>query len=300
MRTEDLRYFLAVATTGKLGPASDLTGISQPGLTKAIARLEAELGGALFQRTGRGMQLTELGAVFEARAARITSELGDAMSEARALNPLEGVLRIGVAPSVEPMLARACARLLSQRPLLRVELTVQITDQLEIAVGGGRLDVAIVSRSKEFADEMLFMPIAHDEVLIVAPEAHPLARARLPLQMRDLVPHAWALPPRGHLTRRRMDDAFTEKGLPLPVTRLENEFSLSAFRLVAECGLLTACTSYTLHMVVDDRLQPLDVQDFQWRRQIGVLSRRGVSMAPLAQDLLRLLTEDLEREAATG
>jgi DNA-binding transcriptional LysR family regulator len=291
MRTEDLRYFLAVAATGKLGPASDLTGISQPGLTKAIARLETELGGALFQRTGRGMQLTELGTTFEARATRIAGELSDAMSEARALNPLEGVLRIGVAPSIEPMLSRACARLMAQRPLLRVELTVQITDQLEIAVGGGRLDLAIVSRSKEFAEEMLFLPITHDQVWIVAPKVHPLARAGQPLQLKDLVEQAWALPPRGHITRRHMDEAFTAKGLPPPVTRLENEFSMSAYRLIADCGLLTACTTYTLHMLAHESLQPLNVEDFLWRRQIGVLTRRGLSLAPLAQDLMHLLTE---------
>lgn len=295
MRTEDLRYFLAVASTGKLGPASELTGISQPGLTKSIARLEAELGGALFQRTGRGMQLTELGKVFEARASRISSELGDAMSEARALHPLEGVLRVGVAPSIEPMLARACARLMGQRPLLRVELTVQITDHLEIAVADGRLDIAIVSGVKEFTDEMLFRPIAQDRVWIVAPDGHALMQIGRPLLLSDLVHHGWALPPRGHLTRRRMDEAFAEKGLPPPTPRLENDYSLSAFRLIAECGLLTVCTAYTLHMLVDDRFHPLDIHDFQWERRIGVLSRRGVSLSPLAQDFLHLLTQDVPR-----
>lgn len=292
MRTEDLRYFLAVAVTGKLGSASDLIGISQPGLTKAIARLEAELGGALFQRTGRGMQLTELGVVFESRAARIAGELSDAMSEARALNPLEGVLRIGVAPSIEPLLAGACARLMAQRPLLRLELTVQITDQLEVAVSDGRLDIAIVSRFKESSDELSFRPITRDRVWIVATETHPLVKAGQPVHLRDLLAHGWALPPRGHLARRRMDEAFMERGLQPPQPRLENTFNLSAFRLIAECGLLTPCTSYVLNMLVNDRMMVLDVQDFFWERQIGVLSRQGLSMAPLAQDLLRMITQD--------
>lgn len=293
MRTEDLRYFLAVATTGKLGPASDLTGISQPGLTKAIARLESELGGALFQRTGRGMQLTELGAVFEARAARIVGELSDAMSEARALNPLEGVLRIGVAPSIEPLLAPACARLMVQRPLLRLEFSVQITDHLEVAVADGRLDMAIVSRVKEFGDELRFLPITSDRVLIVASETHPLVQAGRPVYLRDLLSHPWALPPRGHTTRRRMEEAFVAQGLHPPQPRLENEFNLSAFRLIAACGLLTPCTTYVLNMLDNERIKALDVLDFCWERQIGVLSRQGLSMAPLAQDLLRMLTQEV-------
>ena len=293
MRTEDLQYFLAVARAGKLGSATDIAGISQPGLTKAIARLELELGGPLFLRTGRGMQLTELGRSFETRANRIVDELGIAMEEARTLHPLQGVLRIGVAPSIEPLLAPACARLMTRRPLLRVELMVLITDYLVSAVGSGRLDLAIAARLRDMPDDLSFIHVGEDERHIVVSAEHELARAGAPVMLKDLVDHDWALPRKESAVRRYVEEAFASKGLRQPVIRLENEFSMSAYSIISECGLLAVTTPYVFGMVPSQHLVALKVLDFEWKREIGILVKRDGSANPLVQDFIDLLLDDM-------
>ena len=131
MRTEDLRYFLSVAKVGTLGLASEALGITQPGLTKAIGRLESELGGALFHRTGRGMVLTELGASFERRAQHMIEEMNHAMAEARAYSPVEeGVIRLGIAFQLQPLALSLCGQFLKRRPLVRFEMQQSISDHL--------------------------------------------------------------------------------------------------------------------------------------------------------------------------
>ncbi|MEO0912383.1 MAG: LysR family transcriptional regulator, partial [Pseudomonadota bacterium] len=61
MELHQLRYFLAVAETLNFTRAAEECGVSQPSLTRAIQKLEAEMGGPLFRREGRRTHLTELG-----------------------------------------------------------------------------------------------------------------------------------------------------------------------------------------------------------------------------------------------
>ena len=65
-----MRAFLEVAHCGSLSRAAIALGSSQPTLSRQIAQLEAHLGSALFERTTRGVRLTEVGA-----ALRVPAEL---------------------------------------------------------------------------------------------------------------------------------------------------------------------------------------------------------------------------------
>ena len=66
-----LRAFLEVANSGSLSRAAAALGSSQPTLSRQIAQLEAQLGQALFERTTRGVRLTEAGAALRAPAERM-------------------------------------------------------------------------------------------------------------------------------------------------------------------------------------------------------------------------------------
>ncbi len=294
MRSEDLRYFLAVVSAGKLGTASDLLGISQPGLTKAIGRLETELGGTLFRRTGRGVELTEFGQAFEQRARRMTQELDRAMADARALNPQQGVIRLGIAPALEPVVLNLIARFVRTRPLVRFELMVQITDYLEIGLSGGRIDLAVASESGLFAEELAFQPLGHDEVRVAAPCDHPLAGRERVLHLRDLVPFEWALPSPDIAMRRHLVQAFRAQQLPEPHVRIENEYGSGILMLAAHSGLLTLCNPYVHRRVPAGTLAVLDTADFRWQRRIGLLTRRGFPLSPISADFV----DELARQPA--
>ena len=284
MRSEDLQYFLAVASMGKLGQVSDQLGISQPGLTKAIVRLETELGSPLFVRTGRGMQLTEFGQAFERRARRMTLEVSEALRESRTMAPLEGVLRLGVAPALIAMTTEVCAQLIRNRPLLRIDLMVQITDYLEIALSSGRIDVAVASQSELFGKEFNFNHLARDEIAIVAPVNHPLMNK--PLKLADLGEQLWALPHRDIAMRRHLDSLFREQGLSEPMARMEWEWGAGVYEVIAQAQMLTIASPYLLSQFPAQRLAPLDVRDFHWTREVGLLTRKDQPMTPIATDFV--------------
>ena len=61
IKLRDLRVFMAVANAGTMGRAAAQLAVSQPVISKSIADLEHALGVRLFERSRRGVELTEFG-----------------------------------------------------------------------------------------------------------------------------------------------------------------------------------------------------------------------------------------------
>ncbi|PSJ43556.1 LysR family transcriptional regulator [Allosphingosinicella deserti] len=83
MDTERLRAFVALAEHGHFARAAHRLNITQPGLTKRIHALEAELGGALFDRQRQPAGVTPLGRLLLPQARRILSDIDALVDDAR-------------------------------------------------------------------------------------------------------------------------------------------------------------------------------------------------------------------------
>ena len=95
-----LRVFEAVVRTGSFAAAADALSFTPSAISQQMARLEAEVGTVLVERTARGVQVTPAGALLHARSRRILSEAQEAYAELNALAGLRsGRLRIGSFPS---------------------------------------------------------------------------------------------------------------------------------------------------------------------------------------------------------
>lgn len=81
MDLQQLKYFKAVATIGKISEAADSLFISAPALSTSIARLEKELGVSLFDRAGNRIVLNTQGEIFLRHVTRILSQLEIAREE---------------------------------------------------------------------------------------------------------------------------------------------------------------------------------------------------------------------------
>ncbi|MGP3590112.1 LysR family transcriptional regulator [Vagococcus sp. WN89Y] len=101
MELRYLRYFVTIARTGHFTHAAEALGMSQPPLSQQIQRLEKEVGTKLFNRSGRGVELTEAGKVFYKDACVILNLADSALIKAKGIaRGVNGIFSLGIDSSV--------------------------------------------------------------------------------------------------------------------------------------------------------------------------------------------------------
>ncbi|WP_199435179.1 LysR family transcriptional regulator [Qaidamihabitans albus] len=143
-----LRVIDAVARHGSVTAAARELHYTQPTVSHHLARLEAETGAQLLQRTGRGIRLTPAGQLLAFRATEILGRIDAADAELSAHVGLSaGRVRLASFSSViGSLIPRAVAALTDKHPGLQIGLTdTQPPEALEM-LRTGRIDVAVIFR----------------------------------------------------------------------------------------------------------------------------------------------------------
>lgn len=293
METRDLDYLLSVEKYGGIGKAADALGISQPALTKAIQRMESQVGLPLFERTKNGVLPTVAGALFIARARKIALEYEDALKEMRAIRSGDqGVLRVGYSPTVpNALVLGACRQLMKERPAARLRLRRRLARDLMDLLATGELDLAVAPEPQEDAGEFSAIALFRDTLSVLADEAHPLHR-KGNLRLADLAEQEWLLPGPTIPLRRQVDAAFRQQGLAEPRLRVETDFgSTSLLHLLRGTMMLCVAGTESFDMLAGLRALNLDTGELDLGRHIGVILRTGAYLSPLAARLIELLQE---------
>lgn len=144
MDFNQVRYFLAVADTLNFTRASEKCSVSQPALTQAIKRLEAELGGELIHRDGRNTKLTKLGKLLRSHFEQIDHTRKLVTVTAKAVHADEDAeLNIGLMCTVGPrILARVMNEFQTLNPMVSLTLHDVTPDSLPEMLLSGVLDGA--------------------------------------------------------------------------------------------------------------------------------------------------------------
>ncbi len=143
-----LRILVAVARHGSVTAAARALNYAQPSVSHHLARLEAETGATLTQRSGRGIQLTDAGRLLAGRAEEILGRLDAAERElaAHVKNRQERIRLAGFASALATIVPAALSRLAAGHPgidLLLAEAEPPVAMQM---LRAGQVDVALVVR----------------------------------------------------------------------------------------------------------------------------------------------------------
>jgi DNA-binding transcriptional LysR family regulator len=211
-----LEQFLAVADERNIGRAAERLSMTQPPLTQAIQRLERAMGVKLFDRTGRGVELTVAGRSFREDAERMRAAHDAAIRRTRRVAAgLEGAVDIGFAVSLAyrfaPDLLRAGAAAL---PELTLHLVQTRTMHMFDAVRSGQLDMAFTRGPVERVDGLVVSEVGRENTVVVLPKRHRLAQKRT-LALADLRDEPLVLPSEQSLpgVAAQMRRAFREAGV---------------------------------------------------------------------------------------
>lgn len=140
-----LTHVVATARYGSFTAAAERVGVTQSAVTKSIAELERQLGYTVFNRTARGVSLTEEGRVFVEGATRLLDDAKELLrGKSASHDPYAGVLRIGVCPaSIEWLLVQPSALLLSRHPNVRLDISGSSFERMVQQLRTGGVDVAL-------------------------------------------------------------------------------------------------------------------------------------------------------------
>lgn len=241
MTLEQLRIFVEVAERRHMTRAAEALHLTQSAVSAAVAALEARYGARLFERVGRGIELSAAGAAFlpEARAV-----LAQAEAAVAALDDLAGLrrgtLNLAASQTVSNYwLPGRMAKFAQAYPGVSLRLSVGNTAQVAERVSAGAADLGFVEGRIE-APDLVRRQVAVDRLGLYAATAHPLV-GHYPI-LSDLRAAAWVVRETGSGTRSHMEAALAAAGLPIGQMQVlfeapSNEACLAA---VAAGGLLTA------------------------------------------------------------
>lgn len=144
MTDRRLSYIVAAARYGSFTRAAAQVGVTQSAITKSVADLERQLGYEIFDRTARGIIMTDEGKLFVERAARLLEETDELLGVgATSDDPYADVLRIGVCPnSIEWLLLAPLRKLMARYPQIRLHVSGATSEQVIRQLRTGTIDVA--------------------------------------------------------------------------------------------------------------------------------------------------------------
>jgi DNA-binding transcriptional LysR family regulator len=238
MTLEQLRIFVEVAERGHVTRAAEALRMSQPAASAAIAALEAAHGIRLFDRVGRGIELTEAGALFlaEARAVLARAEAAElVLSELGGLR--RGTLSVQASQTIAGYwLPRHLVAFRRAHPGIGIRLGIGNTAQVAAAVREGAAEIGFVEGAID--DPLLAIEqVARDQLVVVVGAGHPWAvLGRLEPGM---VPQSdWVLREPGSGTRSVFEAALQAAGVPSGALPVALELpSNEAVRAAVEAGL---------------------------------------------------------------
>ncbi|MDE9451916.1 LysR family transcriptional regulator [Aliiroseovarius sp. Z3] len=177
MDLNQVRYFLNLAESLNFTEAARVSGVSQPSLTKAIQRLEDELGGPVLFRDGKDTRLTALGRDLIVEFMRIQSALTNIHELAE--NSIAGRSRkinIGVASTIAPRTFSAFwAHILRELPEVELHLHPLEPGETETEVLSGKYDICLLTNPPEPNFKLAIQPLFEEQLRLALANDHPLS-----------------------------------------------------------------------------------------------------------------------------
>ena len=290
MILHQLRIFQAVAKHGGFNRASQDLHLSQPGISINIKKLEEELGVKLFERLGRTIQLTDAGRVVEEYVARLMGGLTEMRQAIEDMKGLEvGQIRCGAATTVGIyLLPKLLVQFKQQFPKVETQLSVERSAKIEEKVLSNDLDLGFVGDSFGAASRLETRASFRDELVMIAPQSHELARFRK-VSAKKLNVLPLILGPRGSYTRKIIEKNLDRAGIPYRcVMEVENTEVIKA--AVAEgLGISIISLARIQQEVKTGLLKPVKISGVSIERQFKLITVKNRKLSSPLKAFLELI-----------
>jgi DNA-binding transcriptional LysR family regulator len=174
MEMHQIRYFLAVCETLNFTRAADACNVTQPALTRAIQKLEEELGGLLLRRERSLTHLTDFGRLLYPQLKKVHDDTEAAKSTAKQFLKLEdAALNVGVMCTVGPAhFMSFLSQFRMSNPGVELTLTEGVPQRLSELLLEGKLDLAVMAQPEAFDERLEVVPLYQERFMVAFPSGH--------------------------------------------------------------------------------------------------------------------------------
>lgn len=288
-----LHAFVAIAERGSFQHAAAHLNLSQTALSHRIRKLEEDLGVKLLSRTTREVSLTQAGLRLLPQVKDAIENLAVSLDQLR----LEGrhrqeTLSIGCLPTIASgRLPRALQQFQERHPHVVVHIFDHSAAEISDLVQAGTVEFGITmvaAHRWDFDIEMLIK----DPFTLVCPEDHPLA-SRSSLNWSELAEEPLIRISSRAGNRIIIDDALGSRRESL-CWRFEVQHIQTALALVRAGVALTVVPRLSIDTIDERGLKLVALRNPSITRQLGIVSKRGVPLSPLADELRKIIVRTFE------
>jgi len=280
-----------VARASGIGRAAETLGLSQPALSKAIARLERHAGTPLLRRLPRGIELTDAGHALYERACVAAANLEDGLQAARDIGGGNaGLLRMGMTPATSHFVLGALfPRLRQERPAAVLKITTAFGDELFTRLQQQDLSFAVGPMPPQMPDGVTFEVLYDEGFSVVFSQDHALA-TKSELTAADLEGIEVAATGPDEAARQVAEHTLRSLGLRPPRVVVEANALETLLFAAATSQLVTLIPTNTPshHLPVGLVTRPLPRAVVQ--RQIALFIGSGY-VSPVAERAMQLLRD---------
>ncbi len=273
MDYDQLGSFLEVAKLQSFSRAAEKLFRTQPAISAQVRLLEQECGEKLFDRSGKKVLMTPGGEILYRYAEKMLAMHKEALQAIAELNQTpRGKLFIGANEATcLYVLPKTFARFKQLYPLVQISIYRNFSHKILQKVQEGAVDLGIVTLPMT-ANNMEVIPVFRDEVQVVAPKSHPLAKNKS-VTVEELAQHPLILPKTGH-TRVVID-----RLLRAHRDRLQISMELASVETIkkfvgAGLGISLISRTYVQPEVAAGLLKLIPLDGQKIFRELGLVYRR--------------------------
>jgi LysR family carnitine catabolism transcriptional activator len=279
---KQLQIFVCLAKSHNFAQAAEKICLSQPALSSSIKKMETELGGLLFFRTTRKVELTPEGMNFLPVAERLISDWQDAFSDLHNLFSLgRGKLSIAAMPSFAAgLLPEILQQFKTEHPNIKLSVTDVVMESVIKNVQGGRVEIGF-SFEHEKMDGLEFHSIFTDNFIAILPASHPLG------QNQSLVWSQIALYPfvamnKGSAIREWIDSFTQNQNLSLNVVAEASQLATLGQFVKHDLGV--SVVPFLCHQqMLSKGLICLPIDDGGMSKKVGVIKQKNANLSAVAE-----------------
>ncbi len=292
MDFDQLAGFLEVAKHQSFSRAAQNLYRTQPAISAQVRLLEQEFGERLFDRSGKKVLLTPAGEILRGYAEKLHQVQREALQAVAEMHRRpRGKLHIGANEATcLYVLPRAFAQFKAQYPEVQINISRNFSHKILQKVQDGVVDLGILTlplKANHVNVEVL--PIFKDEIRVVVPPDHPLARNKK-VSVEQMAGHPLIIPKTGH-TRHML-----ERMLRPYRNRLQISMELASVETIkkfvgAGLGISVISHSYALPEVEAGLLRLIPFEGIKLFRELGLIYRNDRNLSLPAKAFIEVIRQ---------